>query len=189
DGGVPRGLFQLRVSGWDPVTKKRIDGVETRRIVLVTDLGFLVKDATDGSHDVFVMSVATGTPVAGADVQLFGKNGLPVVSRVSDADGRATLPKTEGLEREKTPVAYVVQKDGDLSFLPFDRYDRRLDLTRFDTGGVTDEKELQSLQAFLFSDRGVYRPGEPVTVGVIVKSLDWSALPGGLPLEIAVTDA
>ena len=77
----------------------------------------------------FVLSVATGTPVAGADVQLFGKNGLPVVSRITDADGRATLPKTEGLEREKTPVAYVVQKDGDLSFLPFNRLDRRLTQT------------------------------------------------------------
>ena len=188
DGGAPRGLFQLRVSGWDPLEKKRVDGVETRRIVLVTDLGFLVKDAADGSHDVFVMSVATGRPVAGADVQLFGKNGLPVVSRLTDADGRATLPKTDGLEREKTPVAYVVQKEGDLSFLPFDRHDRRIDLSRFDTGGITDEKELQSLQAFLFSDRGVYRPGETVTLGVIVKSLDWSVLPGALPLEIAVMD-
>ena len=49
-------------SGWDPETKKRIDGVESRRIVLVTDLGFLVKDAADGTHDVFVVSVATGTP-------------------------------------------------------------------------------------------------------------------------------
>ena len=48
---------------------------------------------------------------------------------------------------------------------------------------MTDEKELQSLQAFLFSDRGVYRPGEAVTLGVIVKSLDWSPLPAALPLE------
>ena len=51
------------------------------------------------------MSVASGQPVADATVELLGKNGLPVVSRTTDAGGRATLPKTEGLEREKTPVA------------------------------------------------------------------------------------
>jgi alpha-2-macroglobulin len=187
-GGPPRGLFQLRVSGWDPVERKRIDGIESRRIVVVTDLGFLVKDALDGTHDVFVVSVASGQPVADAEVALFGKNGVPVLARTTDANGRATLPKTDGLEREKQPVAYVVQKAGDLSFLPFERRDRRLDLTRFDTGGLTDERELQSLQAYLFSDRGVYRPGEEVTLGVIVKTLDWSPLPAGLPLEVVVVD-
>ena len=73
--------------------------------------------------------------------------------------------------------------------MPVDRSDRRLDLSRFDTGGLTDEKDLESLQAYLFSDRGVYRPGETVTMGAIVKALDWSPLPEGLPLEIVVLDA
>src|SRR5262249_49201479 len=66
--------------------------------------------------------------------------------------------------------------------------DRRLDLSRFDTGGLTDDAELRSLQAYLFSDRGVYRPGEEATLGVIVKTLDWSPLPDALPLELVVVD-
>lgn len=188
NGAPPRGLFQLTVAGWDPVAKEAIEETEDRRIVLVTDLGFLVKDGQDGTHDVFVMSLATGQPVAGAEVQLLGRNGLPVVSRTTDAGGRATLPRTDGLEREKAPTAYVVQKDGDLSFLPFDRRDRQIDLSRYDVGGLTDDRQQESLQAFLFSDRGVYRPGEEVTVGIIVKSLDWMPLPDGMPLEIVVTD-
>ncbi len=187
-GAPPRGLFQLTVTGWDPEKKETIDEAEDRRIVLVTDLGFLVKDAQDGTHDVFVMSLASGQPVAGAEVQILGRNGVPVVSRTTDAGGRATLPRTDGLEREKEPTAYVVQKDGDLSFLPFDRHDRDIDLSRYDVGGLTDDRQQESLQAFLFSDRGVYRPGEQVTLGVIVKSLDWTPLPDGLPLEIVVTD-
>lgn len=188
-GAPPRGLFELRIAGWDPLTKQPIDGIEDRRFVLVTDLGFLVKDGLDGTHDVFVVSVATGQPVEGAEVQLLGRNGMPVVSRLTDAGGRATLPGTDGLDRERAPVAYVVQKAGDLSFLPFDRRDRQIDLSRYDVGGLTDEERAESLQAFLFSDRGVYRPGETVTLGVMVKTLDWSPLPEGLPLEIVVTDS
>src|SRR6185295_6504567 len=46
-GTPPRGLFQLRVSGWDPAKKERIGGARDRRIVLVTDLGLLVKDGHD----------------------------------------------------------------------------------------------------------------------------------------------
>src|SRR5262249_9663235 len=45
-----------------------------------------------------------------------------------------------------------------------------------------------SLQAFVFSDRGIYRPGEEVRVGLIVKALDWTPLPDGLPLEVVITD-
>lgn len=187
-GAPPRGLFQLTVKGWDPEAKEVIEEAEDHRIVLVTDLGFLVKDGQDGTHDVFVMSLATGQPVAGAEVQLLGRNGVPVVSRTTDEGGRATLPRTDGLEREKAPTAYVVQKDGDLSFLPYDRRDRNIDLSRYDVGGLTDDRHQESLQAFLFSDRGVYRPGEEVTLGMIVKSLDWTPLPEGLPLEIVVTD-
>lgn len=187
-GATPRGLFDLRVSGWDAEKKKRYANASDRRLVLVTDLGFLVKDAADGSHEVYVMSIATGRPVADAEVRLLGKNGLPVLVRTTDADGHAQLPSVEGLEREKAPTVYVIQKGGDLAFLPYDRNDRRVDLSRSDVGGLYDEKELESLQAFLFSDRGVYRPGEEVTLGVIVKPLDWKPLPDGLPLEIAVID-
>jgi uncharacterized protein YfaS (alpha-2-macroglobulin family) len=187
-GTPPRGLFRLEVVGWDPEKKVPLSKPRDRRIVLLTDLGFLVKDSLDGSHEVFVISIASGLPVAGAEVQILGKNGLPVASRITDAEGRALLPKTEALQRDKTPAVYVVQKDGDLSFLPYQRSDRKIDLSRFDVGGLYDEKELESLQACLFSDRGVYRPGEEVTVGAIVKTLDWKALPDGLPLEISVVD-
>jgi len=187
-GAPPRGLFQLRVRGFDPEKKEAIAWPADRRLVLVTDLGFLVKDAEDGSHDVFVMSLRSGEPVAGADVAILGRNGLPAFSATTDAAGRATLPSFRDLAREKAPTVYTVQKDGDLAFLPYERYDRRLNLSRFDVGGLADDADAESLQAFLFSDRGIYRPGEEVRLGLVVKPLDWRPLPEGLPLELAVTD-
>ena len=42
------------------------------RMVVVTDLGLLVKESLDGSQDVFVQSMATGEPVAGATVDVIG---------------------------------------------------------------------------------------------------------------------
>lgn len=187
-GGPPRGLFELAVYGFDPATQKRVEDVEDRRIIVVTDLGFLVKDASDGTRDVFVVSLGSGMPVADAEVQLLGRNGVPVIARRTDADGRAQLPNTQGMDRERTPTAYVVTKGDDLAFMPFNRRDRRLDLSRFDVGGLEDDEDLQQLQAHLFSDRGIYRPGETVTIGMIVKTLNWTPLPEGLPLELVVLD-
>jgi uncharacterized protein YfaS (alpha-2-macroglobulin family) len=187
-GRPPHGLFQLRVRGYDAEKKQVIGSPSDRRLVLVTDLGFLVKDARDGSHDVFVMSLRSGEPVTGAEVSILGRNGLPAFTAATAATGRATLPSFADLAREKSPTVYVVQKDGDLAFLPYARRDRRLNLSRFDVGGVSDDAEAESLRAFLFSDRGIYRPGEEVRIGLVVKPLDWRPLPANLPLEISVTD-
>ncbi len=144
-GAAPRGLFLLHVREWNPDTKEVVHGASDQRLVLLTDLGFLVKDAQDGSHDVFVMSLRTGEPVADASVAILGRNGLPALSATTDATGRASLPPFKDLQREKAPTVYVVRKGNDLSFLPYDRYDRRLDFSRYDVGGLQDQEEAGSL--------------------------------------------
>ena len=72
---------------------------------------------------------------------MLGKNGLPIFSRKTDADGRATFPTFKDFTREKTPTVYVAQSDGDFSFLPYQRNDRQLNLSRFDTGGLYTQGE------------------------------------------------
>ena len=47
-----------------------------------------------------------------------------------------------------------------MSYLKYDDYDRKLNYSRFDVGGVYESSDKNVLKAFLFSDRGVYRPGE-----------------------------
>ncbi|HZC46610.1 MAG TPA: MG2 domain-containing protein, partial [Candidatus Acidoferrum sp.] len=86
------------------------------------------------------------------------------------------------------PTVYVAQSDGDFSFLPYQRGDRQLNLSRFDTGGLYTQGETGSLHAYLFSDRGIYRPGDDIHIGVVVKQMDWKPLPNGLPLQMVVTD-
>src|SRR3954452_17093607 len=92
--------------------------IEDTRLILVTDLGFIVKAAKDGSRDVFTQSIRTGLPVEGARIEMIGSNGQPVLAATTDATGRARLPRPQNLRREKTPAVIVAQKDGDISFLP-----------------------------------------------------------------------
>ncbi|MDX8128435.1 MG2 domain-containing protein [Methylomonas sp. OY6] len=157
-----------------------------KRLVLLTDMGLLVKTASDGKQEVFVMSFRSGQPVAGVQVSLLGKNGVAVFSGKTDAQGKVIFPTTEGLKDEKTPTVYLAEKDGDLSFLPFNRSNRQLDVSRFDIDGLRDNAD--SLQAFLFSDRGIYRPGDTLKIGAILRKRDWSALPAGLPLKAVISD-
>ena len=68
---------------------------EDFRLLLVTDLGILVKRSLDGSQEVFVQSIATGLPVAGADVEVIGKNGLTLFTQTTDATGRVRFAKLD----------------------------------------------------------------------------------------------
>jgi uncharacterized protein YfaS (alpha-2-macroglobulin family) len=186
-GGGHSGLFLFTVQAWDPAADRPGD-VQDRRFLLVTDLGLVAKQNADQSHDVFVMSVKAGAAAAGVKVEVLGRNGLPIVSGTTDAEGRVHFPPLADFTREKAPVAFLASRGNDLSFLPFTRPDRRLEVSRFDVGGVVTGGRGSRLDAFVFSDRGLYRPGDPAHFGLAVKSADWSAAVAGVPLETVITD-
>ena len=210
-----RGIFLLTVQGYDPKAanvaapdpeadrpqyggesegedaSESVDPTQMRdrRLVIVTDLGIVAKRSLDGSRDVFVQSIASGQPVAGATVEVWARNGAVLTSQAADAQGRAHLPSLTGMTREKAPVVLVVKKSGDMSFLPLNRADRNLDLSRFDIGGVRSGALPNQIQAYLFSDRGIYRPGDTMNIGIMAKSVNWAQKLADLPVEAEVIDA
>jgi uncharacterized protein YfaS (alpha-2-macroglobulin family) len=182
------GLFLLQAKGWNPQTKESI-GVEANRLILITDLGLLVKNNHDGSHHVFVQSISQGKPVANATVKVLGKNGLPIATRSTDATGHAYFPNLDNFIEEREPVVYLAQQNNDVSFIPYKNSDRELNFSRFDVGGVVSSNEEQTtLSSYLFTDRGIYRPGDDVNLGLIVKKAYAQAQAAGLPLQLTVTD-
>jgi alpha-2-macroglobulin len=198
--GDRRGIFLLRVHGWDPDNDRplqplspqwnaaRNGNLSDARLIVVTDLGLVVKRAIDGAQDVFVQSIANGTPLAGVAVDVIGRNGLPVLTETTDADGHVRFPELKSFERERQPVMYLARRGGDSSFLPLDERGRTLDLSRFEVGGVESNADRGALAAYLFSDRGIYRPGEEIHAAAIVRSQDWSRKFAGLPLRLEITD-
>ena len=158
------------------------------RFIVVTDLGIIAKRSSDGSHDVYVQSIGNGSPVSDAQVDIIGRNGLPVSSGRTDAEGHAHFAKLDELRREKTPLMYVVTRGNDQSFLPIARQSQQLDLSRFDVGGLEEDGAIDRLSAYLFTDRGLYRPGETAHLGMIVRSGNWQGALQGLPVELQITD-
>src|SRR6202022_4603807 len=188
DGGSERGLFFLTARGWDSVKKKPVNAVKDSRFLLVTDIGILTKKNADGSHDVFLMSIKEGKPLANVIVDLLGKNGVPIQSAKSDGNGHCPFISVDKSIREKTPVAFVARNGGDVSSIPYAREDRQLNFSRFDIDGV-DNVLPENLDAFVFTERGIYRPGDDIHIGLVVKQRKWQGQLKGLPLETEVVDA
>ncbi len=202
--GEKRGVFLLTVRGYQPPKTAGEEPVseeynanntpnperfEDKRLILVTDLGLIAKKELDGSQVIYVQSIHTGLPVAGATVEVVAKNGATIFSQTTDANGRANFTKLNNLKRERSPILYIVKKAGDLSFLPINSYERNLDYSRFEVGGVANASNSDSLNAYLFSDRGIYRPGDTMHIGAIVKTATWAKVLDGLPLEAEILDA
>ncbi|MDC8011290.1 alpha-2-macroglobulin [Tahibacter soli] len=163
--------------------------VSDKRFIVVTDLGLIVKKNMDGTLDAFVQSIANGRPVDGASIEVLGKNGQTLLREATDHDGRAHFGALDGYTREKSPALFVVKKGDDLSFLPVNGHDRRLDFSRFDVGGIKNARNAGQLSAYLFSDRGLYRPGDTFHIGMIVRAADWTKPIVGVPLEAEILDA
>ncbi len=158
------------------------------RLVLLTDLGLVVKRALDGSDTVYVASFRKGEPVSGAKVQLISRNGASLFSGISGKKGEVSFPDTSNFEREKQPVIYVAEKDGDLTFISYQRRDRGVNLSRFDIGGVVESDNPDDLRGFMFTDRGIYRPGERASIALTIRNQDFSPLPAALPLSLKIVD-
>jgi hypothetical protein len=185
NGELPRGLFHLSV--FDSKAGS-YSSLSDSRIVLLTDLGLLVKNNYDGSRDVFVQSLRNGKPVAGVKIQVLGRNSVPLVSRTTTAEGHVVIPDLRDFKREKRPVVYTAEKAGDFAFLPYARRDRVLNTSRFETAGLRSQFDAPGMQAYVFSDRGIYRPGDEVNFGLVVKPDDWAQDVSGLPLEAILRD-
>ncbi|MBF0552335.1 MAG: alpha-2-macroglobulin family protein, partial [Deltaproteobacteria bacterium] len=181
-----KGLFFLTVEATRKDKKGDVVVASDHRFVLVSDLGLVVKTSPNGSHDVFVQSIKTGDSVSGAKVAVLGLNGLPVVTVNTDGDGRAVIPSLQSFANDKRPVVYVVRNGQDLAFMPYESRGRSLNYSRFDTDGLSSTEE--GLRAYLFSDRGIYRPGEDGHIGIVVKQDDWAKNLAGVPLQLEVTN-
>ena len=187
DARFRQGLFFIKARGWNPQLNREVEDVVATRFVLVTDLGLLAKANADGTREIFVASLKTGQPAAGVTVDVLAKNGTTLASAQTGPEGRVSLPAVNKLIKEQQPVAYVARRGDDVAFLPYRPRDRGLDFSRFEVGGV-ESKSGTELDAFVFSERGAYRPGDMVHVAAIVHQRDWTGKLEGVPLELDVVD-
>ncbi|MFD3240227.1 MG2 domain-containing protein [Rahnella perminowiae] len=208
DPASHRGVFLLTLSEWDPKKKEnkpetdddgnvyQDDGqgeeeapVGDSRFVVVTDLGIIAKRSQDKTRDVFVQSIHSGAPVANAKVSVIAKNGITLLTQTTGADGHVRFPALDVYTLERQPVMFLVEKEGDVSFLPADRNnDRGLDFSRFDVDGEITPNDPRTLSSYLFSDRGVYRPGDTFNIGLITRAADWSNGLAGVPVRAEIHD-
>ncbi|WP_200346641.1 alpha-2-macroglobulin family protein [Halochromatium glycolicum] len=154
-----------------PADALKTDGLATQWFV-VSDLGLTALSADDGLH-AFVRSLSSAEPLADVRLQLLALNQQVLGEARTDAQGHARfdpgLLRGEGGNRPALLSAEGAQ--GDFGFLdlqasPFDLSDR----------GVQGRPAPKPIDSYLVSERGIYRPGETVTLTALTRDLRAGAL-------------
>ena len=165
------------------VTSPRLDSVSATyrpiALVQVSDLGV---HARVGAEDaaVWVTGASDGRPRPGADVTLHDEQGRVLARARTDSAGLARLPRfaaqppapEEESEEQRWSgfQGYVSAVLGDdRAVLGINDYDPDLSPWRFNVGSAWGSSRLPAAVA-LFTERDIYRPGEPLFAKAIVRT-------------------
>lgn len=153
------------------------------KVLSISDLGITAKVSRFGSL-AWVTDRTTNQPVSGAQLELWIP-GQAAREYTTDADGLARIPAADyapNLERESAEqtAILVARRGADSAFAPVSE---RIEGYRLDV--PTDFSGELRPYGVLFSDRGIYRPGDEVWVKGVVRVETASG--NALPPEQAVT--
>jgi uncharacterized protein YfaS (alpha-2-macroglobulin family) len=149
-------------------------GERTTQWFIVSDLGLTAYSGTDGIH-AFVNSLATTQPLQGVEIRLLARNNDVLATKATDANGAVNFaPGLARGEGGQSPALLIASGDGgDYAFLSLKQ--SAFDLT---DRGVAGRDVPQNLDAYVFTERGVYRTGETVYVTALVRDAAGVAVPG-----------
>ncbi len=149
--------------------------------IVVSDIGLSTLSGEDGLN-VFVRSLESARPLNRVKVQLLARNNEVLAIATTDREGLAHFDRglIQGAGGRTATAVTAFRKDGDFSFLDLTR--AAYDLSDRGVGGRVAPA---NLDLFLYTDRGVYRPGETVHLGALLR--DWAGKSvADLPITIRV---
>jgi alpha-2-macroglobulin len=180
-GDLQPGVYVMTAAPKGPVANSDDDGQLATQWFTVSDLGLTAFSGNDGIH-VFINSLASTDPVGKAEVRLVARNNEILATRRTDDSGHVLFEA--GLARGEgglSPALLTVTGDkADYAFLSlksnaFDLTDR----------GVSGRAVPAGADAFVYSERGVYRSGETVYLTALLRDGQGVAITGA-PMTLVI---
>lgn len=182
-GANRTGAVLLTAESLDPVPPKA-KRVGTQTLMQLTDLGAAWKRDRSGTS-MHVFSLASGKGIAQARLRLLDDEGTQLAETTADEHGDAHFDPAE------TTRWVFIAAGEDAHVVALNDGDNALPLYRL---GVTEENSDDDESArsiFLFTERGVYKPGDTVHLKGIAQDPrnEQPRIPAGKEVKITVTDA
>ncbi|HEX5243983.1 MAG TPA: MG2 domain-containing protein, partial [Tepidisphaeraceae bacterium] len=193
------GVYELVLGAVDPRISRSSDATDddeeqlidrTTALVTLSDIGLSAKSGRQGVT-IWATSLSTAKPIQGVRARVYSNKNQLLGQIITDADGLGQLKITPASGEDPTvivadqPASEVDSGSSDartgwrnLTWL--DLRSGAINLADGDTGGKPYLRN--GFEAFVYSDRGVYRPGETVHLRAIVRGPE-HAKPGTFPIR------
>ena len=142
--------------------------VNDSRFVSMSDIGLIAKEGKDKVF-VFANSIKTATPQDGVTINVYGNNNQLLGMATTNSSGVAEVPIPKNEMAGFSPAMIIAKSKEDFNYLPFSS--TKVATSRFDVGGKRSNST--GLDAFIYGERDIYRPGETVHTAVIVRDKLW----------------
>ncbi|AMD84213.1 hypothetical protein SAMN05444369_10576 [Capnocytophaga haemolytica] len=166
---------------WDrsdnPCEESYYYGREIATNILASDLGVIVKKGQTNNYTVVVNNILTTEPVSGALVEVYDYQQQKVQEAKTDKEGIATFALSRRAYFAK------VKKDKFTTYVKMDDGAPQ-SVSKYDVDGLKLQK---GLNGFIYTERGVWRPGDSIYVGFILNDFAQKT-PEKLPVKLRFTD-
>ncbi|WKV13756.1 alpha-2-macroglobulin family protein [Marivirga harenae] len=161
------GVFLVRVNFTPSDVSIPIEGDKLNHIqekgqiykpLFISDLGITVKSTSSGL-DIFATDLVTAEPASGVDIKLLDYNGNVDYTFTTGSDGH--------VHSNRSYFYYLLaEKSNQITALK--KNEMQWSTSGFDVGGSYSNRD--RTKAFIYTERGVYRPGDSVHVSAIVRN-------------------
>ena len=178
--------FQDKLRGWNGVyvvnvASKEHRWVQSSKVLCLSDIGLIVKEDKENVY-VFANSIREAKPMGGVNVGFISTNNQRMWQGTTDGDGVCTFSRKSLTQPQFRLGMVTARKNDEFSFIQLER--AGIETSRFDVGGRMPNAT--GLNAMLYGERNIYRPGEVAHVSCIVRNESWD-LPGEVPLKLKLT--
>ncbi|HDP99282.1 MAG TPA: hypothetical protein ENN22_08885 [bacterium] len=156
--------------------------VRASKWVMATDFGIIAKRAGDDLW-VWVNSLTSLQPVANAEVRLLSQNNQLLKSGKTNTEGLVIFRNLTVFDDQLPPFLVTAELGDDLCFLELKR--RKISTSDFNVEG--DPYLQHGYQAFLYNQRGVYRPGETTYIAGVIRGEN-NIVPQPFPVILQIKD-
>ncbi len=146
--------------------------------ILGSDLGFIVKKGANKSYHFATTNLITAQPETDVKIKLYNFQQQLIGNATTDGQGLSII------DSEKNAAFAVAQKGNHFAYAKLND-GNALSMSNFDVSG----KKLQKgLKGFLYTERGVHRPGDTIHLTFVLND-NGNPLPKDHPVSLNVTDA
>ncbi len=142
------------------------------RNVLISDIGIIAKAGSDKEMHVILSDLNSTEPLIGAKVRFYDYQRQLLGEVMTDEEGMCDM------HLDRKPFCIVAEKDGQRGYLKLNDGES-LSLSKFDVSGETVQR---GVKGFIYTERGVWRPGDSLYISFMLEDKD-NILPPSHPVK------